>query len=381
MSALGDRRPGLRPVRHPRPGVRPALVPAGTPHRRPAARGRRLPGLRRAPPSTSARRSRTAPAPPASAPAGRRDHRPGGPPRPARGGRRLRARDGRAAGSTRPGHWPASCAPTSAAGKPTPPARAAAPDRSGCAARPPTINARTGEVVESFDTDDLPDATLYKPCGTRRESVCPACAEVYRWDAYHLIAAGLRGGKGVPGLRLRAPGDVPDPHPAVLRRCPHSAGPHRSTGTGHRGSAPAGPAGTVPPARTADRCPAGSCTATAIPAPARRSAWTATTTPRRSPGTRSSPSSGPAPSTRSNGSCAACPERTAAPQPDSATPRSRSSKPAAPSTCTRCSASTATTPPTRPPSSPPPPWATAELLNRLAGRRRPHYRDPHPRAP
>jgi hypothetical protein len=61
-----------------------------------------------------------------------------------------------------------------------------------------TIDARTGEVVETLDTDHLPDATLYKPCGTRRESVCPACAEVYRWDTYHLIAAGLRGGKGVP---------------------------------------------------------------------------------------------------------------------------------------------------------------------------------------
>ena len=61
-----------------------------------------------------------------------------------------------------------------------------------------TVNARTGEVVESFDTATLPDQTLYKPCGTRRESVCPACAEVYRWDAYHLIASGLRGGKGVP---------------------------------------------------------------------------------------------------------------------------------------------------------------------------------------
>ena len=61
-----------------------------------------------------------------------------------------------------------------------------------------TLDARTGEVVEHFDTETLPDRTLYKPCGTRRESVCPACAEVYRWDAYHLIAAGLRGGKGVP---------------------------------------------------------------------------------------------------------------------------------------------------------------------------------------
>ena len=61
-----------------------------------------------------------------------------------------------------------------------------------------TVHARTGEVVESFDTETLPDKTHYKPCGTCRESVCPACAETYRWDAYHLIRAGLAGGKGVP---------------------------------------------------------------------------------------------------------------------------------------------------------------------------------------
>ena len=33
-----------------------------------------------------------------------------------------------------------------------------------------TIKARTGEVVDTFDSDQLPDATLYKACGTRRES-------------------------------------------------------------------------------------------------------------------------------------------------------------------------------------------------------------------
>jgi hypothetical protein len=39
---------------------------------------------------------------------------------------------------------------------------------------------------------------LRKACGNRREAVCPSCAERYRQDAYHLIAAGLRGRKGVP---------------------------------------------------------------------------------------------------------------------------------------------------------------------------------------
>ncbi len=64
-----------------------------------------------------------------------------------------------------------------------------------------------------------PDGVLRKACGNRREAVCPACAERYRQDAYHLIAAGLRGGKGVPGLDRRAPGRVRDADRAELRAC------------------------------------------------------------------------------------------------------------------------------------------------------------------
>ena len=36
------------------------------------------------------------------------------------------------------------------------------------------------------------------PCGDRRASVCPPCAETYRADTYQLIRAGLAGGKGIP---------------------------------------------------------------------------------------------------------------------------------------------------------------------------------------
>jgi hypothetical protein len=49
-----------------------------------------------------------------------------------------------------------------------------------------------------WSTATEPDGVLRKARGNRREAVCPACAERYRQDAYHLIAAGLRGGKGVP---------------------------------------------------------------------------------------------------------------------------------------------------------------------------------------
>jgi len=59
-----------------------------------------------------------------------------------------------------------------------------------------------------FDTRTLPDGVLLKACGTRRETLCPPCASLYRGDAFALVAAGLRGGKGVPE-EVRA-------HPAVL---------------------------------------------------------------------------------------------------------------------------------------------------------------------
>ena len=43
----------------------------------------------------------------------------------------------------------------------------------------------------------MPDHVIYKPCGNRRATTCPGCAETYRRDAYHLIRAGLIGGKGI----------------------------------------------------------------------------------------------------------------------------------------------------------------------------------------
>jgi hypothetical protein len=56
----------------------------------------------------------------------------------------------------------------------------------------------TGEVRTVYDTDREPDATLLKACGNRRVSVCPSCSATYQADSFQLLAAGLRGGKGVP---------------------------------------------------------------------------------------------------------------------------------------------------------------------------------------
>jgi hypothetical protein len=56
----------------------------------------------------------------------------------------------------------------------------------------------TGEVRQVYTTDTEPDGVLLKGCGNRLASRCPSCAAVHQADNWHLTAAGLRGGKGVP---------------------------------------------------------------------------------------------------------------------------------------------------------------------------------------
>jgi hypothetical protein len=63
----------------------------------------------------------------------------------------------------------------------------------------------TGELREVYSTDQEPDGTILKACGTRRASRCPSCAAVYQADAYQLTAAGLQGGKGVPETVVQHP--------------------------------------------------------------------------------------------------------------------------------------------------------------------------------
>jgi hypothetical protein len=66
-------------------------------------------------------------------------------------------------------------------------------------------DASTGEVRTVYSTDREPDATLLKACGNRRVSVCPSCSATYQADSFQLLAAGLRGGKGVPKRVARHP--------------------------------------------------------------------------------------------------------------------------------------------------------------------------------
>ncbi|GAB1693425.1 replication initiator [Krasilnikovia sp. M28-CT-15] len=71
-----------------------------------------------------------------------------------------------------------------------------------------TVEAATGRILAERSTADMPDGVIYKPCGNRRENVCPSCSKVYHHDAYHVVRAGLVGGKGVS--------DQVAMHPAVF---------------------------------------------------------------------------------------------------------------------------------------------------------------------
>ncbi|WP_035853749.1 replication initiator [Kitasatospora azatica] len=64
-----------------------------------------------------------------------------------------------------------------------------------------TVNTKTGEIgpiLHHLESTSLAAGHLLVRCNNRRTTRCPACAETYRRDTYHLITAGLTGGKGTP---------------------------------------------------------------------------------------------------------------------------------------------------------------------------------------
>lgn len=56
----------------------------------------------------------------------------------------------------------------------------------------------SGEVRGEFASAALPEGVLLKAWQQRRATLCPTCSATYRADAFQLVSAGLRGGKGVP---------------------------------------------------------------------------------------------------------------------------------------------------------------------------------------
>jgi hypothetical protein len=105
-----------------------------------------------------------------------------------------------------------------------------------------TLHHLTGEVLHQYSTTTEPHGHLLERCGNRRASRCPACAETYRADTFHLIRSGLLGGdKGVPDF-IRA-------HPRVLATLTAP-----SFGPVHRGPDKQGQADVCHPRRNGPSC-------------------------------------------------------------------------------------------------------------------------------
>jgi hypothetical protein len=58
--------------------------------------------------------------------------------------------------------------------------------------------ASTGEVIERYSSGDELDGFTWVRCGNRRAQRCESCSREYKGDAWHLLTAGLVGGKGAP---------------------------------------------------------------------------------------------------------------------------------------------------------------------------------------
>ncbi|WBB59368.1 plasmid replication initiator protein [Streptomyces sp. WMMC500] len=61
-----------------------------------------------------------------------------------------------------------------------------------------TSDAATGEILHHYDTRHEPGERLAVRCRNRRSTVCRPCSRLHAGDTYHLVRAGLLGGKSVP---------------------------------------------------------------------------------------------------------------------------------------------------------------------------------------
>jgi hypothetical protein len=100
------------------------------------------------------------------------------------------------------------------------------------------IEADTGRILHRHDTSA--DEPVRVRCRNRRASVCRACSALYRLDAYHLITAGLRGGKNTPATvadRPRLFVTLTAPSFGKVHLGPEGDGTPRRCHTGRRKSA------------------------------------------------------------------------------------------------------------------------------------------------
>ncbi|MFD0507323.1 replication initiator [Streptomyces chiangmaiensis] len=68
-----------------------------------------------------------------------------------------------------------------------------------------TLDGTTGEILHHYDTRSEPGERLLVRCRNRRVTVCPACSRLHAGDTFHLVRAGLLGGKNVPATVRHRP--------------------------------------------------------------------------------------------------------------------------------------------------------------------------------
>lgn len=106
------------------------------------------------------------------------------------------------------------------------------------------VHVTTGAIIDSFRSDDTPFGAIPIRCMNRRATRCAPCSRLYAGDAFHLVRAGLAGGKGVPASVIG--------HPLVFATLTAP-----SFGSVHRRPDPRRPRDRCRPRRDRDTCPHG----------------------------------------------------------------------------------------------------------------------------
>ncbi|MBK3574307.1 plasmid replication initiator protein [Streptomyces sp. MBT65] len=68
-----------------------------------------------------------------------------------------------------------------------------------------TLDSTTGEILHHYDTRTEPGERLLVRCRNRRATICAPCSRLHAGDTYHLIRAGLLGGKNIPATIRNRP--------------------------------------------------------------------------------------------------------------------------------------------------------------------------------
>ncbi|RRQ85305.1 replication initiator [Streptomyces griseofuscus] len=102
-----------------------------------------------------------------------------------------------------------------------------------------TVDGTTGEIIHHYDTRNEPGERLLVRCRNRRATICPACSRLHAGDTYHLVRAGLLGGKNVPDSVRHRPRlfvTLTAPSFGPVHRSSERCRPRRDGGTCEHGS-------------------------------------------------------------------------------------------------------------------------------------------------